>query len=148
MHVWNHCPTSALKGKTPYKLWFKLKHDVSHFRVWGCLAYVHTQKNKRKGFSPHMEKGIFIGYLDGYKGWKFYIPSTKQVVISERADFNECYFPRLKKDSLATLPNNYYPPAAPPQIVPMPELGGDDAPPNAHAEHIVPAPACTYSRPS
>src|SRR5882762_2597585 len=141
MHVWNRCPTSALKGKTPYELWLKLKPDVSHLRVWGCLAYVHIQKDKRKGFSPHMEKGIFIGYPDGYKGWKFYIPSTKKAVISERADFDERYFPGLKKDSLAALPNNYYPPAAPPQIVQMPELAGDDAPPTAHAEPIVPAPA-------
>jgi hypothetical protein len=140
IHVWNRCPTSALKGKTPYELWLKLKPDVSHLRVWGCLAYVHIQKDKRKGFSPRMEKGIFIGYPDGYKGWKFYIPSTKKAVISERADFDERYFPGLKKDSLAALPNNYYPPA-PPQIVQMPELGGDDVPPNAHAEPIVPAPA-------
>jgi hypothetical protein len=141
MHIWNRCPTSALKGKTPYELWLKLKPDVSHLRVWGCLAYVHIQKDKRKGFSPHMEKGIFIGYPDGYKGWKFYIPSTKKAVISERADFDERYFPGLKKDLLAAVPNNYYPPAAPPQIVQMPELEGDNAPPNAHAEPIVPAPA-------
>jgi hypothetical protein len=62
-------------------------------------------------------------------------------VISERADFDERYFPGLKKDLLAAVPNNYYPPAAPPQIVQMPELEGDNAPPNAHAEPIVPAPA-------
>jgi len=59
-----------------------------------------------------MEKGIFIGYPDGYKGWKFYIPSTKKAVISERADFDERYFPGLKKDLLAALPNNYYPPGS------------------------------------
>src|SRR6266436_7037170 len=29
-------------GKTPYELWFKQKPDVSHLRVWGCLAYVHV----------------------------------------------------------------------------------------------------------
>jgi hypothetical protein len=76
-HAWNCCFTSALKGKTPYELWFKQKPDVSHLRVLGCLAYVHIQKAKKRRFSLHMEKGIFIGYLDGYKGWKFYIPSTK-----------------------------------------------------------------------
>jgi len=140
-HIWNRCPTSALKGKTPYELWFKLKPDVSHLRVWGCLAYVHIQKDKRKGFSPHMEKGIFIGYPDGYKGWKFYIPSTKQAIISERADFDERYFPGLKKNSLTASPNSFYP-SAPPQIVQMPDLGGDDTPPlNVPAEPIIPAPA-------
>jgi hypothetical protein len=39
-----------------------------------------------------MEKCVFIGYPQGYKDWKFYNPVTKKVVISERADFDECYF--------------------------------------------------------
>jgi len=56
-----------------------------------------------------MEKGILIGYPDGYKGWKFYIPSTKKAVISERADFDERYFPGLKKDLLATVPKQLLP---------------------------------------
>ena len=38
-----------------------------------------------------MEKCIFIGYPEGYKGWKFYNPVTKKVIISERADFDERY---------------------------------------------------------
>jgi hypothetical protein len=57
-----------------------------------------------------MEKCVFIGYPPGYKGWKFYNPVTKRVIISERAEFDERYFP-FKKDmmgppsfSLAPLP--------------------------------------------
>jgi hypothetical protein len=46
IHIWNYCPTSALRGQTPYELWFKHKPDVSHLRIWGCLAYVHIQKDK------------------------------------------------------------------------------------------------------
>ena len=38
-----------------------------------------------------MEKCIFLGYAEGYKGWKFYNPTTKRVIISERADFDERY---------------------------------------------------------
>ena len=121
IHVWNLLPTSTLKGMTPYEAWFKRKPDVSHLRVWGCLAYVHIQKDKRKGFSPHMERGIFIGYPDGYKAWKFYIPSTKSVVISERADFDECYFLGLKKDLMAVVPQIYYPAAPLSEVVQMPE---------------------------
>src|SRR3954463_6868504 len=43
-----------------------------------------------------MEKYIFLSYPDGYKGWKFFNPLTKCTVISERADFDERYFPALK----------------------------------------------------
>ena len=89
VHVWNQCPTAAVDNATPFKLWHGRKPDVSHFRVWGSTAYVHIQKDKHNVFKPHYEKCVFIGYPDGYKGWKFYNPTTKHTIISERADFNE-----------------------------------------------------------
>jgi hypothetical protein len=69
IHVDNRCPTSALDGNlTPYEVWHGRKPDVSHLRVWGCLAYVHVQKDKRKSLQSHMKKCIFVGYPPGYKG--------------------------------------------------------------------------------
>ena len=47
VHVWNRCPTEAVKNATPYELWHGCKPDVSHLQVWGCTAYVHVQKDKR-----------------------------------------------------------------------------------------------------
>ena len=91
VHVINRCPTSALIGMTPYEGWHQSKPGVGHLRVWGCVAYVHIQKDKRAKLGSHMEKCIFIGYPDGYKGWKFYNPETKKVIICERADFDERY---------------------------------------------------------
>ena len=91
VHILNRCDSSAVKGATPFEIWHKRKPDVSHLRVWGCLAYVHIQKDKRSSLGPHMEKCIFIGYPDGYKGWRFYNPKTKKVIISEWADFDERY---------------------------------------------------------
>ncbi|KAF9219316.1 hypothetical protein BS17DRAFT_682449, partial [Gyrodon lividus] len=38
------------------------------------------------------EKCVFIGYPPGYKGWKFYNPTTKRTIICEHADFDERYF--------------------------------------------------------
>ena len=104
VHVWNRCPTDAVKNATPYQLWNGTKADVSHLRVWGCTAYVHIQKDKRDGLGSHMEKCVFIGYPQGYKGWKFYNPTTKKVVISERADFDERYFPMSKCPTSASFP--------------------------------------------
>jgi hypothetical protein len=62
-----------------------MRLDVSHLRVWGCLAYVFIQKDKHRSLQPHMEKCIFVGYLSGYKGWKIYNPTTKKYIISEQA---------------------------------------------------------------
>ena len=91
VHVWNRLPTSAIPNSTPFEQWYKRKPGIGHIRVWGCVAYVHVQKDKRAHFGSHYEKCIFIGYADGYKGWKFYNPTTRKVVISERADFDERY---------------------------------------------------------
>ena len=92
VHVLNRCPTAILSNVTPYEVLYKKKPDVSHLRVWGCVAYVHVQRDKRSGsLGSHMDKCIFLGYPDGVKGWKFYNPESKKVIISERADFDERY---------------------------------------------------------
>ena len=91
IHVLNCCPTSAVEGKTSYEVWYKKKPSVGHLRVWGCLTYVHIQKDKWAKLGSHIEKCIFIGYPDGYKGWKFYNPVTNKVIICEHADLDEQY---------------------------------------------------------
>ena len=58
---------------------------------------MHVQKDKRNALAPHYEKCTFIGYPQGYKGWKFYNPTTKRTVISEHTDFDECHFLTSKK---------------------------------------------------
>jgi transposase InsO family protein len=126
VHVWNCSPTSALKGMTPYEAWHKKKPDVSHLRVWGCTAYVHIQKDKRKQFGPRMEKCVFIGYPEGYKGWKFYNPITKKCIISERADFDERYFPGLRRSTAALPPDTFQPPNVP-SFVDLQEPGSPEA---------------------
>ena len=64
---------------------------VDHLRVWGYIAYVYMQRDKREYLGLYMEKCILIGYPDGIKGWKFYNPETRKVIISERADFDKQY---------------------------------------------------------
>ena len=122
LHVLNRTPTAPLPQSTPHEAWHKKKPDVSHLRVWGCLAYVHIQKDKRKSFGSHMEKCIFVGYPAGYKGWQFYNPVSKKFIISERAEFDERYFPGIKPTLINAIP-------MPPSFnlidgSAMPDLGG------------------------
>jgi transposase InsO family protein len=126
IHIWNRLPTSTLKGMTPHEAWFKRKPDVSHLRVWGCLAYVFIQKDKCRPLQPHMEQCVFVGYPTRYKGWSFYNPTTQKFVISERAEFDERVFPGLAKYR-PTSPIDLTPP--PSLAAPVPatvlDLGGD-----------------------
>jgi hypothetical protein len=75
-----------------------------------------------------MEKCVFVGYPAGYKGWKFYNPVTRKFIISERADFDERYFPGLKTSFIQSIPS----PSSftPVDATDMPDLGGNDTPTN------------------
>jgi hypothetical protein len=135
IHVWNKTPTSTLPGMTPYQAFLGSKPDVSMLRVWGCVAYVHIQKDKRDwgGLGSHMEKCIFIGYPPDYKGWKFYNPVTKKCIISERAQFDERYFLGIKTSTPTIIPTSLleFPPTSPgqqPSSTPfsIPPPGGPD----------------------
>jgi len=46
-----------------------------------------------------MEKCVLIGYPNRYKEWRFYIPSTHHTIISERAEFEEGFFPLRAKQN-------------------------------------------------
>jgi transposase InsO family protein len=134
VHVLNCCPTSALSDNvTPYELWHGKKPNVSHLRVWGCIAYVHIQKDKRSSLDSHMEKCIFIGYPEGFKGWKFYNPNTKKVIISERADFDERY---TWSGTLAKPPNLSAPDSSPnyTELTPIPPIEDDESPNIQHPD--------------
>src|SRR5882757_451652 len=125
IHTSNKSLTSALPDQTPFEAFYGTKPDLSMLRVWGCTAYVLIQRDKRPlgSLGSHMEKCVFIGYPQGYKGWKFYNPVTKKVIISERADFDERFF-MLQRQSVPHLP----PPRPeslidpPPAISLLPEL--------------------------
>ena len=45
-----------------------------------------------------------MGYFAGYKGWQFYNPITKKFIISERAEFDERYFPRTQMTTMNSIP--------------------------------------------
>lgn len=48
MYTLNQCSTRALHKKISYEAWYGTKPNVNHFRVFGCLAYVHVNDELRK----------------------------------------------------------------------------------------------------
>jgi hypothetical protein len=63
-YIHNQVLTSANQGLSPHQLMFGKIPDLSLIRVFGCMSYVHVQKDKRTEFSPHVEKAILVGYLN------------------------------------------------------------------------------------
>ena len=46
-YIYNRFPHRALLC-APYELWYGRKPDLANLHVWGCLAYVHLQKDQRE----------------------------------------------------------------------------------------------------
>jgi Reverse transcriptase (RNA-dependent DNA polymerase)/gag-polypeptide of LTR copia-type/Integrase core domain/GAG-pre-integrase domain len=78
----NRCPTSALKGKTPFTLWHDKKPDVGFFRVFGSKAFVLDTSPKRNKLMPKSLPGVFVGYDDDIKGYRVWIKGEKNVRVS------------------------------------------------------------------
>jgi transposase InsO family protein len=47
IYIMNRTPTTTLHGMTPEEKFTGKKPDVSHLRVFGCIAYVHVPDEKR-----------------------------------------------------------------------------------------------------
>ena len=86
-------PSSTTAPLTPFELFYGRKPDLSFMRPFGCLAYVHLQKDQRPVLLPHVAQCILIGYPTDYKGGRFWDPRTLKEVISDSAVFRESVFP-------------------------------------------------------
>ena len=72
-----------------HELYFGMKPNLRHLRVFSSIAYVHVPKEKRKKLDAKAKKCILVSYSDEQKGYKSYNPTTKQVRVSGDVVFDE-----------------------------------------------------------
>jgi hypothetical protein len=89
VYVHNKNPHKVLENKTPEEMFSGEKPEVIHFKIFGCLLFVHVPKENMKTLDPYVWKGIFFGYSDTSKDYKIYIPSQWKVEINRDVTFNE-----------------------------------------------------------
>jgi len=80
-HTYNISPMKRLGWLTPHHKWTGSAPDVSHLRVFGCLAWVRTPDVARTKLDPKAKKCLFLGYEAGTKGWVCW-DNTKRAVIT------------------------------------------------------------------
>jgi transposase InsO family protein len=66
-------------GDIPFRKWFGKDYNYKYLRVWGCRAFVHVPKEKRKALDDKAEEGIFIGYTDN--GYQVMLVGSGKVVM-------------------------------------------------------------------
>ena len=91
--------TIIIKAKflTLKEMWSGLKPDISHLRIFRCVAYVHVLKGKRQKLDPKSREMIFVGYWNLSKGWQFWDAKNRHIEISHDVKFDESRF-TLRKD--------------------------------------------------
>ena len=103
-YVRNRLPTSALKeGETPYERWYGRKPDVSHFRVFGCMAYAHVPDCERRKLDTKSKKMRFVGYSLTSKGYRLFDETNQKLYIRRDVEFNESDFGQ--KSAMTTEPD-------------------------------------------
>jgi hypothetical protein len=69
---------------------------IEHLHPFGCLTYIHLQKDQHGALLPHVAQCILIRYPTDYKGWCFWNPQVHREVISDSTVFHESVFPFRK----------------------------------------------------
>ena len=65
-YIVNHSPSTTIDFKTLIEVWSNKPAKYSMLKVFGCLEYFHASEGK---LEPKANKGFFMGYGDGVKGF-------------------------------------------------------------------------------
>ncbi|MCO5565053.1 hypothetical protein L7F22_018724 [Adiantum nelumboides] len=74
---------------TPFQAYYGRKPTVSHFRVFGCSAFVHIPKEKRQKLDFKSRKLLFLGYSAESDAYRLYDPDTRTTTVSRDVVFDE-----------------------------------------------------------
>ena len=89
----NRTPSPLLKHSSPFNILFKKEPNYHALRSFGCFSFASTLPSSRNKFSPRAVPAVFVGYPQGYKGYKLYSLDTKKFFVSRDVVFHESIFP-------------------------------------------------------
>ena len=89
VYILNHCPTTNLKMETPQEAWAGPKPNISHMKIFKCIAYVHVPEQRMSKLDDKSIKAIFIEYSSKSKLYKLYDPNNFKIIISRDVEFDE-----------------------------------------------------------
>ncbi|GAA5993370.1 hypothetical protein JCM11641_001995, partial [Rhodosporidiobolus odoratus] len=92
-YLYNRSPSSALPNSiTPFESYHSKPPNLSNLRVWGCSAFIliHPDFPKRTHkLSVRAVKARFLGYPEDEKGWLFWVPEWRKIVVAWDVDWRE-----------------------------------------------------------
>jgi hypothetical protein len=89
VYIMNRTPTAAAHGMTLEEKYSGKKPDLSHLKVFGCIAYVHVPNELWTKLDLKVEKCVFIGYSLEQKRYRCYNHVTREMRVSKDVVFDE-----------------------------------------------------------
>jgi hypothetical protein len=74
---------------TPKEMWTGRKPDLSHLRVFGCVAYAQLARKQRGKLDNTSIRRIFVGYTPTSRQYRVYDPTIRQVQRYSIVRFDE-----------------------------------------------------------
>ena len=88
--IWNHTPTSAVKGNwTPLEVKSGEKPDASHFKLFGCIAYTHVPDAQWKKLDKKAMTLRLVGYSIQSKCYRLLDEETSRIYARRDVVINE-----------------------------------------------------------
>lgn len=84
--VWNRLPTRAT-GCTPYEMFYGRKAPLRHMEEFGSEVWVLDQSGSVRKLDRRANKYRFMGFSDATKGFRYYKPESRQVLVSRNVVF-------------------------------------------------------------
>ncbi|GBM00133.1 Retrovirus-related Pol polyprotein from transposon TNT 1-94 [Araneus ventricosus] len=87
IYAWNR--VCHKNKKTPFELYSGRKPSVSHFKKFGCVAYVGVPKQTRKKLDVQAKLGIMCGYARTTKGYRILLLEDQRIIETINVRFDE-----------------------------------------------------------
>lgn len=85
-YIRNRVESAATKGTTPFELFWKIKPNLQHVRIFGCDAVALAKGANRRKFNPKGRKCRLIGYSSSQKGYRL-LAENGTIIISRAVKF-------------------------------------------------------------
>lgn len=89
VYILNYLINTQTRDIMPYKIWFKTKPTVQHYRVYGSIAYIYINKTFCTKYQAKGQRVVFVGDCSTSKGFCFWKPGSKKVIESFDVIFDE-----------------------------------------------------------
>ena len=82
----NHSPFTAIDFRAPIEVWSNKPAEYSVLEAFGSPTFYHVREGK---LEPRANKGTFMGYGDGVKGFRIWFPLERKLILIRYVIFDE-----------------------------------------------------------